>query len=101
MKRRDAETPREDEVTDQIIGAAIEGHRHLGPGLLESGYEECLCYEFSLRGLKFRRQVPMPVAYKSTKLACGYKIDLLVEDSVIVNYFSETLVSRRLGVEQD
>jgi len=84
MKRRDAETPREDQITDKIIGAAIEVHRVLGPGLLESAYEECLCYELSQRGLKFERQVPLPVTYKEIKLACGYKMDLLVEGLVVV-----------------
>ena len=84
MKRRDAETPREDQVTDKIIGAAIEVHRVLGPGLLESAYEECLCYELSQRGLKFRRQAPLPVTYKGIRLACGYKMDLLVEGMVVV-----------------
>jgi GxxExxY protein len=84
MKRRDAETPREDQITDKIIGAAIEVHRVLGPGLLESAYEECLCYELSQRGLKFRRQAPLPVTYKGIRLACGYKMDLLVEGSVVV-----------------
>jgi GxxExxY protein len=147
MKRRDAETPREDRITDKIIGAAIEVHRVLGPGLLESAYEECLCYELSQRELKFERQVPLPVAYKGIKLACGYKMDLLVDDLVvvelktvesllqvhsaqllsylrlsgkpvgllinfnsptiksglkrIVNNFSETSASRRLGVEKN
>ena len=147
MHRRDAETPREDRITDKIIGAAIEVHRVLGPGLLESAYEECLCYELSLRELKFKRQVPLPVAYKGIKLACGYKMDLLVDDLVvvelktvegllqfhsaqllsslrlsgkpvgllinfnsptiksglkrIVNNFSETSASRRLGVEKN
>ena len=84
MKRRAAETPREDRITNRIIGAAIEVHRVLGPGLLESAYEECLCYEFSQRELQFRRQVPLPVAYKGIKLACGYKMDLLIEDLVVV-----------------
>ena len=84
MKRRDAETPREDRVTDKIIGAAVEIHRVLGPGLLESAYKECLCYELSQRGLRFKRQVPLPVTYKGIKLACGYKMDLLVDDLVIV-----------------
>jgi GxxExxY protein len=84
MKRRDAETPREDLITDKIIGAAIEVHRVLGPGLLESAYEECLCYELSQRGLEFKRQVGLPVAYKGIKLACGYKMDLLVEDLIVV-----------------
>ena len=84
MQRRDAETPREDRITDQIIGAAIEVHRILGPGLLESADEECLCYELSQRQLEFQRQVPLRVAYKGVKLACGYKIDLLVENLVVV-----------------
>jgi len=84
MKRRDAETPREDRITDKIIGAAIEVHRVLGPGLLESAYEECVCYELSQRGLKFRRQAPLSVTYKGIRLACGYKMDLLVEGSVVV-----------------
>ena len=82
--RRRAETPREDQITDKIIGAAIEVHRVLGPGLLESAYEECLCYELSQRGLKFERQVPLPVTNKEIKLACGYKMDLLVEGLVVV-----------------
>ena len=72
------------EITEKIIGAAIEVHRHLGPGLLESVYEECLCYELSCAGLPFRRQVELPVAYKGLKLDCGYRLDLLVADAVIV-----------------
>jgi GxxExxY protein len=72
------------ELTDSIIGAAIEVHRHLGPGLLESAYEECLCYELSRLGLNFARQVAVPVEYKGLKLDCSYRLDLLVEDSVIV-----------------
>jgi GxxExxY protein len=71
-------------LTEKIIGAAIEVHRHTGPGLLESAYEECLCFELSKRALHFRRQVLLPVSYKGIKLDCGYKIDLLVEDSVVL-----------------
>jgi GxxExxY protein len=71
-------------ITDQIIGAAIEVHRETGPGLLESVYEECLCYELSQRGLHFQRQVPLPVVYKGIKLDCGFKMDLLVEDTVVL-----------------
>jgi GxxExxY protein len=71
-------------VTDRIIGGAIEVHRHLGPGLLESAYEACLCYELSQAGLSFRRQVATPVNYKGLKLDCAYRLDLVVEDSVIV-----------------
>ena len=71
-------------LTEQIIGAAIEVHRHTGPGLLESAYEECLCFELSELGLNFKRQVPLPVSYKGIKLDCGYKMDLVVEDSVVL-----------------
>jgi GxxExxY protein len=74
----------ENEITERIIGAAIEVHRHLGPGLLESVYEECLCYELSQLGMRFQRQLAAPVIYKGIQLDCGYRIDLLVEDSVIV-----------------
>jgi GxxExxY protein len=73
-----------EELTQQIIGAAIEVHRVLGPGLLESAYEECLCRELSLRGLEFARQVELPIEYKGVKLDCGYRIDLLVEDAVVL-----------------
>src|ERR1700693_4341072 len=73
-----------DPRTSPIIGAAIEVHRHLGPGLLESAYEECLCHELHLRGIEFRRQVELPVAYKGLKLDCGYKIDLFVRYEIIL-----------------
>jgi GxxExxY protein len=72
------------ELTHEIIGASIEVHRLLGPGLLESAYEECLAKELSLRGLRVERQKAVPVVYKETKLECGYRIDLLVESRVIV-----------------
>ena len=74
----------ENEISGKIIGAAIEVHRHLGPGLLESAYEECLCCELGLRGIEFKRQVPLPLNYKGLKLDCGYRLDLLVEDKIIV-----------------
>jgi GxxExxY protein len=73
-----------EELTEKIIGAAIEVHRALGPGLLESAYEECLCREFNLRGLAFQRQVQLPVEYKGVKLDCGYRLDLIVQDAVIL-----------------
>jgi GxxExxY protein len=73
-----------EELTEKIIGAAIEVHRALGPGLLESAYEECLCHEFNLRELAFKRQVPLPVEYKGVKLDCGYRVDILVQDEVIL-----------------
>jgi len=76
--------PLHSDLTEQIIGAAIEVHRVLGPGLLESAYEECLCRELSLRNLPFRRQVELPVEYKGVKLDCGYRIDLIASNAVIV-----------------
>ena len=71
-------------VTEKIIGAAIAVHRHLGPGLLESAYEECLCKELDLNGINFKRQLPLPVEYKGVKLDCGYRLDLLVENAVVI-----------------
>ena len=74
----------ENDISGKIIGAAIEVHKKLGPGLLESAYEECLCCEMQLRGIEFKRQVPLPLNYKGIDLDCGYRLDLLVEDKVIV-----------------
>ena len=74
----------ENQVTHEIIGAAIEVHRLLGPGLLESAYEECLARELALRGIRFERQKALPVVYKDVKLECGYRADLLVEERIIV-----------------
>ena len=73
-----------DPRTSSIIGAAIEVHRHLGPGLLESTYEECLCHELHLRGLDFKCQLELPVLYKGLKLDCGYRIDIIVQDEVVL-----------------
>ena len=72
------------ELTEKVIGAMIEVHKEVGPGLLESAYEECLCREFDLGGLRFRRQVPVPVVYKGVQLDCGYRLDLLVEEAVVI-----------------
>lgn len=72
------------QITDKVIGCAIEVHRSLGPGLLESAYEECLFFELQKSGLKVERQKPVPVIYKEIKLDCGYRIDILVENSVII-----------------
>lgn len=74
----------QEQLTDQIIGSAIEVHRELGPGLLESAYEECLCHELHLRNVSFQRQVNLPVVYKTLALDCGYRIDVVVEDAVVV-----------------
>ena len=70
-------------ITGQIIGAAIEVHKILGPGLLESVYEECLCHEFNLRQMHYKRQQALPIEYKGRKFDCGYRIDLVVQDFVI------------------
>lgn len=72
------------ELTSQIIAASIEVHRRLGPGLLESGYEACLLYELHKRGLTAVRQVEMPIIYDEVKIDVGYRIDLLVEDAVVI-----------------
>ncbi len=73
-----------DPLSQKVIGLAIEVHRGLGPGLLESAYEACLCYELKINDISFRRQVPLPVVYKSIKLDCGYRMDIVVEDKLIV-----------------
>ena len=75
---------RANELSNRVIGAAIEVHRHLGPGLLESTYEACLRKELTLRGIAHQYQVPVPVEYKGLDLDCAYRLDLLVEDLVIV-----------------
>ncbi len=75
----------ENEISERIIGAAIEVHRFFGPGLVEQVYEEALCHEFSLRGIAFERQKPVPIAYKGVKLGVPLKLDLLVEQKVIVD----------------
>jgi GxxExxY protein len=72
------------EITEAIIGAAIAVHRELGPGLLESAYEACLTYELAERKLKVERQKGLPVTYHGVQLDCGYRIDLLVEEQVVV-----------------
>ena len=71
-------------LTEQIIGAAIEVHKALGPGLLESAYEECLCHELAIRSISFERQRPLPLKYKGILLDCGYRLDLLVDETVVI-----------------
>ena len=78
------EKDRLDSITRRIIGAAIEVHRRLGPGLLESAYEICLAFERRHLGIKVEEQKPLPVIYRDVKLDCGYRLDLVVEDSVVV-----------------
>jgi len=72
------------EITNAIIGAAIEVHKKLGPGLLESAYQECLAREFVLRNINFEKEKPLPVEYKGVRLECGYRLDFLVEGCVVV-----------------
>ncbi|MCW8131936.1 MAG: GxxExxY protein [Planctomycetota bacterium] len=83
-----------DPCTEQVIGAAIEVHKALGPGLLESAYAQCLCRELSLREVPFRREVELPVTYKDVKLNCGYRIDVLVAECLVVEVKAvETVLS--------
>ncbi len=74
----------DNKITEKIIGCAIEIHRHLGPGLLESAYSECLSYELKQAGLNIEKEKPMPVIYKDVKLDHGYRIDLLVENRIVI-----------------
>jgi GxxExxY protein len=73
-----------DKLSQKVIGCAIEVHRHLGPGLLESTYEQCLARELKLEEVPFKMQHALPVEYKGIKLDCGYRIDLLVNDAIII-----------------
>jgi GxxExxY protein len=82
--RGDCSARENDLLTERIIGLAIEVHRQLGPGLLESAYEKCLCFELKQNGLPFRHQVALPVVYKSIRLDCGYRLDIIVQDKVIL-----------------
>jgi len=75
---------RVNEITQEVIGAAIAVHRALGPGLLESAYQECLCQELALRGVPFERQVPLPLEYRGIHCECGYRLDILIGDVVVV-----------------
>jgi len=83
IHHRDTETQR-DSLTNAVIGAAIEVHRALGAGLLESAYEECLCYELGCQKVSFHRQVNLPVRYKAISLDCAYRMDIVVEDQLIL-----------------
>ena len=79
-----------EELSHAIISAAIDVHRELGPGLLESAYEACLCYELELRHIPFVRQLPLPLVYKGFHLDCGYRLDLVIQDKIIVELKSVT-----------
>jgi GxxExxY protein len=82
--RADRMNPHLNQLSHEIIGAAIEVHRTLGPGLLESSYQECLCRELLVRGVPFEREKPLPLEYKGIRLECGYRIDILVAGLVVV-----------------
>ena len=88
------EAARLNAITEQIIGAAIEVHRVLGPGLLESAYEACLYFELVKRGLLVERQKPLPLVYEGVTLDCAYRMDLVVENSVVVEVKSVVKVDR-------
>jgi GxxExxY protein len=72
------------DLSERVIGLAIDVHRHLGPGLLETVYEECLCFELAQAGIEHRRQVPLPVVYKDVRLDCGYRMDIVVGRQLII-----------------
>ena len=84
----------EKDLTSQIIGAAIEVHRELGPGLLESAYQACLAREFSLRSLPFEQEKPLPVEYKGTRVDCGYHLDFIVAEKVVVELKAVNVVQK-------
>jgi GxxExxY protein len=86
-----------DELSNRVIGCAIEVHRYLGPGLLESAYEQCLAYELSRQQIAFQLQHALPVQYKDVRLDCGYRIDILVENRLIIELKS---VEKLLGIHE-
>jgi GxxExxY protein len=86
-----------DDLSNRIIGCALEVHRELGPGLLESSYEKCLCHEFGLQGIAHEVQKPIPIAYKGLALDCGYRVDILVENQIILELKA---VEQILGIHE-
>ncbi|MEW6202525.1 MAG: GxxExxY protein [bacterium] len=78
------ETEKINKLTETIIGIAINIHRSLGPGLLESAYEACMVYDLAQAGLKVEQQKPLPIIYRDVKLECGYRLDLVIEDEIII-----------------
>ena len=96
-EREGRKVTKEDKLSNTVIGAAIEVHRALGPGLLESTYEACLAYELTLQGIPFERQKPLPVVYKGQKLDCGYRVDLLIDRCLIVEVKAKEVL---LGLDE-
>ncbi len=86
-----------DDLSNRVIGCAIEVHRHLGPGLLESAYEQCLAHELSRNNIGFQLQLAQPVRYKDILLDCGYRIDVLVENQIIIEL---KCVEKLLGIHE-
>jgi GxxExxY protein len=86
-----------DPLVQTVIGGAIEVHRHIGPGLLESAYQHCLAHELTLRGIQFVTQEPLPLVYKGLPLSCGYRLDFLIERRLIVEI---KMVDRLLPIHQ-
>ncbi|MDT8380255.1 MAG: GxxExxY protein [Desulfotignum sp.] len=86
-----------DTLSNQVIGCAIEVHRELGPGLMESTYEQCLAHELKLKGIRFRLQQAQPVMYKGVRLDCGYRIDMLIEDTLLIELKS---VDKIMGIHE-
>jgi len=86
-----------EELSGKVLRAAIDVHRELGPGLLESTYEACLCHELTVSGIAFQRQLELPVLYKGIALSCGYRIDMLVEDKILLEIKS---VDRLLPIHE-
>jgi len=84
MKIMKGKTREFSEISNRVIGCAIEVHRNLGPGLLESAYQQCLAHELCLNGIEFKAEHPLPVVYKDIRLDCGYRIDLFVENEIII-----------------
>lgn len=83
-----------DDLSNKVIGCALKVHRELGPGLLESTYEQCLCYELSQAGINFERQKELPVRYQGVEIDCGYRIDLLIEGTLIIELKSVDKLER-------
>ena len=82
------------ELSNRVIGCAIEVHKALGPGLLESAYQQCLCHELSLNQIAFEKEKPLPVVYKDCRLDCGYRMDIVIEDEIIVELKSVEQLKR-------
>lgn len=97
MTQEERKLGRFEDGTEEVIGSLIEVHRFLGPGLMESAYEACLCAELTARGLKFERQLPLPISYKGAQLDCGYRLDMVVGDSVLLELKA---VERLLPIHQ-